>query len=324
MLYNNYTFNYKEKYNAKITLNKKAGMKNILEFYSGFLEYNEGNLQLLLGDFEIKTGLGNICGGNSYFVKSSNIIEPTINYSNIISPFLSTNNNLILRGIATQYTFNLYKELNLTSMLWYSNTNHSNINKFNTDLILSENSIINNLFNEQFTGVSLILNSCSYSLGLNIAYFDYKKKNKDTNTTINIYPNYGFLNSFFAIYNIKKINVCGELTFDNNNNAGIKISSVYKDKNFDFVLNIRSYEDKFYSPFGINFGEFPNLSNEIGLYIGFIWKKDNTLQNYTYIDFFKSYSPTPLIDTIVKGLDIFNKLNIKIYLEISMLFFNYK
>ena len=308
-----YKASYKN-YNIGITLNKGIQEKNIAAFYSGYIEYNKDNLQILLGDFEIQTGLGIICGGNPYLTKVSNILEPSIKYSNKILPYLSGIDNSLLRGITAKYTFNLFNKLNLTSMGWYSNKNCCFIDRTTTFYDI-DYSTPKEHTKEEFTGAAIILGSCSYNLGINLSHYNYNIQNNDS--ILLIPKTNGILGSIFGIYNTDKIYFNGELTIDNNYKTGLKIGTAYQDKSFNFMLNLRSYDENFYSPFGMNIGESITPNNELGLNIGFVWKKDHILRNYTYIDWFKTYSPTKFVDTIINGLDLFTKFDINFSKKLS-------
>lgn len=120
-LYQKYQINYNN-YALGATINKNSGEIHLAEFISGYLQYNTNNIKLILGDFSIKAGLGNIWGESYSVSKGANTIEPAINYNNNLLPYTSKIDYKLLRGAAARLDFPVASKINLSSTVWYSST----------------------------------------------------------------------------------------------------------------------------------------------------------------------------------------------------------
>jgi len=129
-LYQNYQVNYTTtfadsniwKFNAGGIINKNSGEKNLAEYYSGYFIADNKNVKLIIGDFSLKVGMGNIFGETFSQGKGINVINPTVNYNNKISPYLSKMDYLRMRGIAGKFDIPLFWNNRISSSIWYSNS----------------------------------------------------------------------------------------------------------------------------------------------------------------------------------------------------------
>ena len=312
-LYQRYQASYGE-YRGGLTLNKNSGEQHLAEFYSGFLEYDSEKIKVILGDFAVSTGMGNLWGDAFSLGKSVNVIDLAMNYGSKLSPYVSKMDYRTLRGVATRLDIPIKERLNIVSTLWYSNIFRSGNIKddfisslytagtYRTETEISKK----NAVREQIAGATIELNGCSYSCGINVSYIDYDKEIKSTSSRV-FSGKAGFLSSIFSTFHLGALQTSGELSIDNRSNIGLKLGSIFRSPNFDFSLHFRSFEESFRSPFGSIFGEFSYPANELGMYVGFLWKGVDRIKVKAYFDWFYSYAPTYTIDTNVTGFAIFTQ-----------------
>ena len=324
-------------------INKNSGELNLAEYTSGYFMFNNQNVKLIFGDFSIRAGMGNIFGDLFTQGKGINSINPTTNFNNKISPFLSKMDYLKMRGIATRLDFPLFflknpEKNRISSSIWFSNSPRSatikidaNTNKsyvsslFTSGIYRTETDIAKkNVIYEKNFGATLEFSGCDYNIGGLITYFDFEKEIRSNSSRAFSGKN-GFISSLFGTFYFDKITLSSEISVDNNQKIGFKLGSDYKSKTFDIAFHIRSFDENFRSPYGSIFGEFSYPANELGLYSGLIWKPNSQFKLFSYIDLFYSYAKTYTIDTNVTGFEIFSQFNYKINQNsLTFLRINYK
>lgn len=326
-LYQNYQANYTTtfadsniwKFNTGGIINKNSGEQNLAEYYSGYFVVDNKNVKLVAGDFSIKAGMGNVFGESFSYGKGINVIAPTINYNNKISPYLSKMDYLRMRGIAGRFDFPLFWKNRISSSVWYSNSPRSaTINKedfvsslYTASVYRTETDIAKkNAIYEKNIGGTLELNGCDYSIGGLLTYFDFSKEIRSNSSRAFVGKD-GFMSSLFGILYFDKVNLSSEVSFDNNSKVGCKVGTAYKSKNLDVAFHFRSFDENFRSPYGSIFGEFSYPSNEYGLYFGTIWKPNQKAKLSSYLDLYRSYASTYTVDTNVYGFEIFTQYDYK-------------
>ena len=298
------------------TINKNPGEKNINEFMSGFGYFETKYAELIIGDFEIKAGMGNIFGDSYKQSKGINVINPTINFTNVIAPYTSKMDYRVMRGAATRMDFPIINNVNISSSLWYSDSPRSVSFSKDTTYISSvftsgyyrtmTDYLKKNNTSEQNIGGTIELNGCNYSIGMLLTYIEYPLEIRSTAGRV-FSGKEGFMSSVFGSFNFKNIFISTEVSSDNNSNYAIRLGSAYKSKELDMAIQFRSFDADFRSPYGCMFGEFSYPANEIGLYTGIVWKPNRTHKLFAYLDIFSSYIPTSTIDSVVSGFEIFGQ-----------------
>ncbi len=298
------------------TINKNPGEKNINEFMSGFAFYEIKYAELIIGDFEIQAGMGNIFGDSYKQSKGINVINPTISFTNRIAPYTSKMDYRVMRGAATRLNFPIMNNLNISSSLWYSNAPRSVTFSKDSTYISSvftsgyyrtkADYLKKNNTSEQNIGGTIEANGCNYNIGALLTYIAYPLE-INSNAGRVFSGKEGFMSSIFGSFNFKSVFISAEISSDNNSNYAVRMGSAYKSKELDMAIQFRSFDDKFRSPYGCMFGEFSYPANEIGLYTGIVWKPNRTHKLFTYLDIFSSYAPTSSVDSVVSGFEIFGQ-----------------
>jgi hypothetical protein len=79
------------------------------------MDYDYG--KLIIGDFDVKVGMGNIMGESINFSKGADVIQPTINYKNNLKPYTSKMDYRLMRGATTRITLPLFSNIDFASTL---------------------------------------------------------------------------------------------------------------------------------------------------------------------------------------------------------------
>jgi hypothetical protein len=321
-LLQNYTANYKldfAKISAGTTINKNAGEKHIDEYTSGYLMFVHENVSLIVGDFSIYTGMGNVFGNSYSAFKGYNAIAPAANYTNKIAPYTSKLDYNLMRGAATRLDIPIFEKNHLASTIWYSHAPRSaTITKdgyvsslFTTGYYRTTTDVAKkNSITENNVGATIELSGCDYSIGALLNYLDYGKEIRSSSGRA-FSGQMGYLSSFYGSAYFDNVNLSAELSLDNHSNIGFKFGTAYKSKPVDFAIHFRSFDENFRAPYGTIFGEYSYPSNEIGLYTGLVWRPTNYIRLTSFVDCFYSYESTYTVDTNVSGFQIFSQLDYK-------------
>ncbi len=303
---------------AGALINKDPGEEKIDDFRSFYVEYQRENTQFIAGDFLPKFGMGNILWSSFGPRKGAETVNGAFFSSLSFSPYTSSIDYYYFRGAAANHSSIISDDFKINGGIWYANSPRSGniedekiVSVYKSGYYRTENEIEKkNAFEEicfgGFAGISRDKYTISYShLGLQYPYEVFTESSAD------FFGESGGLNTIYAAYNLEDLYTQGEFTLDANSNFGMKSSLLYKSSKIDAVLGIRHFDEEFRSPFGTNFGEFSNPSNEQGIYLGFLLKGWDWIKISSYIDFFKSNSRTYYVIMPVKGFELFSEAEIE-------------
>jgi len=311
--------------NSKYALNfntkKSIGELHFVEHYTGSINYSNNNIQLLLGDYYISSGMNSLLSSgfnakkgfdysNLYKIKQTKI---TANNS-----FFSNN---YFRGIALAhiYSFNNNKEKTheIETNIFYSNKFKSASYDTENDIITSINDYEKyqlsshlekiGVVKEELYGINTNYLYSDFLLGFNLVHVGY---NIEINTESNndFSGKSGLISSIYSQYSFANSDFLFEISSDNNKNMGIKaVINTHFDRNFSHQIAFRNYDANLSIPYSNNEGEFSNMANEIGLYNGF----EYTMSDFdlsAYVDLYQSQTRTYFIPAIVKGVDFLSTL----------------
>ncbi|HWP82628.1 MAG TPA: helix-hairpin-helix domain-containing protein [Bacteroidota bacterium] len=83
---------------------KDAGERSLTDFKAGYVDVNLSSSRVIVGDFAVETGEGMVFWRSIGFSKGSNVISGIRKRGSGIRPYLSTDENMYLRGIAAQHS----------------------------------------------------------------------------------------------------------------------------------------------------------------------------------------------------------------------------
>lgn len=328
-LYQRFDISYSN-FDFGILLNKDVGEEKIYDFTSYFLSYNfdlskQNKNKLLIGDFTIEAGMGNIFWPGMSARKGADVINPVYSTPGGIFANRSSIETQFMRGLALDQTIaisNFFdQKVKLRLQSWFSQTPKSG--NLDTNLLIinsiykagyyrTESEISKkNTLHETSYGAILEFNIENLKIGYINANFEYDK-NIYTNSIFNIYGNNTLFNSMYLLYENEELKLANELSFQNNNTKALKSSLVYKQKKHIFAIHYRNYSANFYSPYSSSFTETNYTTNEEGIYISSNYKISRYLSFNNYIDFFKYKIKGFAQDAPALGNDFFTELEYKI------------
>ncbi len=296
-----------------ILFDKDVGEPNYFDFISGYLSWDYSNFHIIVGDYSVEFGLGNILWRNFGFRKSPDVISPMRYEAKGILPYRSSIESNFFRGIAISNIYSLVKKSDLKFSLFVSKQfRHSTIDSieslvtslkndglFRTDLEISrkgnlEENILGSMIDYRIK-----------NLQVSIAGFYYEYPFKLATQSSSVFKGKNGKNlSLFASYNLKNNYLRTEISRDAENYISAKLNYIVRENNYDFTVGLRSFPEFYRAQYGYIFGESSSASNEFGVYAGFDLKKFKNIKISIYADFYSTYGRTYYIPLNVSGVDL--------------------
>lgn len=297
-----------------VSSSKDIGEQNYFDSYKAFLSVNTSGLQLILGNFVAENGVGNILWSPFGKYKGSNAVVLSSMFRKRITPTLTSTDYGTFRGIALDYNFKLWKDLEFNFLGFISKANRSatidtvrgvatsiyTMELFRTASELAKKNQLDETALLGNVGFRFDLISFNYS----ILKLNYDKALQTASKKYII----GFQSVLHSLglqlqYN-DKITFSTEASLSNDNSLGVVCALTYNQKPFATTLNVRYFSPKFRSPFGALFGENSYPNNEFGIFCGIDYSRSNVSFQF-YGDYFRTLEPTTLIQTPVLGNDFY-------------------
>lgn len=297
-------------------IDKSAGERFINDFSSYSLKYEKQNFKIIVGDYNLSYGLGNVYDQSFLSLKSSDFINTAVDYGGGAEMNKSTIENNFFRGIYGEYYLSKYFRVSN----FYSNRNiAATINK-KTDIATSiytagyfrTNTEISKVgaLNEEVSGMNIEYNSRYFSLGLLSTYLDYSKEIISSSYAV-FNGQRGFNNSFYGAYNRPNESIKFEIGQDANNNFSFRANYYHKITNdLTFLTDFRSAGPKYRAPYANNFGEQSFLANEKGILTGIVYNHNNFALSF-FTDIYGSELKTFTTQTPMRGIQYFADFRLK-------------
>ncbi|NLO18479.1 MAG: hypothetical protein GX121_01135 [Ignavibacteria bacterium] len=308
----------KNEYKIGFLTKKNPGEKSLNEFYSGYFSAEFENIELLLGDYTLRQGLGNILWSNYRNSKSSNVVSSALQYRNGFSPYRSSTDYKFFRGAALLYKLNVTEQSRFNISLSYSNIDRSatvdaalgiassvyTAGYYRTDTEIQKKA---SLPETCFNG-SLQFESKNFSLGASILNVNYKYS-VESNAKNAFFGKDGNLSTLYSMFHLDNASFAFELSKDARNNLGAKAASILKIENLDLAFHYRNFSAEYRSPFGTIFGETYAPNNEEGLYSGAKWFVNQQFTLSSYIDIWRTHKETSTLPVPQKGIELFSEMD---------------
>ncbi len=289
-------------------------------FSSGFLQYQNFDFNLIVGDFIPNFGAGGIMWQSYGARKGLDVIRPTVNIGNGIYSYKSSMDIGFFRGIAAEKQIAVAKNDIIKLSFFFSDAARSatiDSNGYASSIYTSgyfrtENEISKrNKLNEKAIGGNIEYYNDRFRFGANMLSLNYDRT-ITSNSGAAFSGKNGFLHSYYFNLNLINFAFMSELSIDAMQNLIIKSGIQTKFRNIDIALYYRNIGENFRSPFGYAFGEFSNPENEEGFYTGISFNIIRELRFNFYADIYNTKKRTFYVPARVTGLDLFGEINYRI------------
>ncbi|ROL58188.1 hypothetical protein D9V84_00185 [Bacteroidetes/Chlorobi group bacterium Naka2016] len=300
-----------------VSLNKDIGEESYFNDKKYFLSFDNSNYRVILGRFVFKSFWGNVLGEPYGIYKGSNPAKNSFANTNKIKPTTSALDWGTFNGVAFATNWNLSEIFNLNLNGFVSLTNRSgnfdtSIQKVTSIYTMGYFRDSNELrkkdvLKENGYFFQLVTNTNTLSFGYSIFSLNYDKYLETSSKRFPIGKGNLYHSLFYDVHFWNSIHFSSEISIDKEKKLGLVSGIKYEAKRFASTICVRYFSKDFRSPFGSMLGENSYPNNEFGVFYSFEMGGENvSLQFYT--DFYKSLSPTNLLQIPYRGQDLFIQL----------------
>jgi len=306
-IYNRFVASKDKNIRFGVLTEKDAGEKSLNDFTT--LHFNARDIGVIknfvAGDFLFEFGQGLALWSRYSVGKGIETVEILPRNAKGIVPYLSSDENLFLRGAAAQLSFN-----NFNFYTFYSVRNldgsidqfTNQITSIRLDGLHRDSSEVahQRIINEKLFGVSLDY-SFGETAGIGFLYSTSSYGNEFEKQTL-LDPAGNKFHYFAGNYNISfgNISFSGETAYNKISLATINSAEIAVDKDFSLLFSYRNYPYDYWSLHSNGFGEKDGTQNESGFYSGLKWRTSYG-NVYFYYDQFQYPIGSDKLPLTIKG-----------------------
>ncbi len=297
-IYNRFVLSKDNNIRVGVLTEKDPGEKSLNDFTTfHFYVHNIGIIKnFVAGDFLFEFGQGLALWSSYSTGKGIETVGILPRNSKGIIPYLSSDENMFLRGVAVQFSYN-----NLNFYTFYSSRNldgsidqtTNQITSIRLDGLHRDSSEVahKRIVNEKLFGISAY-----YTFGeigtIGLLYYNSTFGNDFQHNSL-LSPFGNSFDYFSGNYNFSfgRINFSGEAAYNKISLATINSVEIVVDKSFSLLFSYRNYPYDYWSLHSNGFGEKDETQNESGFYSGLKWRT-----NYGNFSFYYDQFKYPIGD----------------------------
>jgi hypothetical protein len=301
--------------------NKDAGEPLLADFASLSVQSRIGVAQLTIGDYYVETGLGLMLWRPFGARKGTDVITPCTELGRGIVQYRSTLEYRFFRGLAAELPIALSDSAQIVLRGGVSRLPRSASVDTAAGLITSlatdgyHRTASELARRHQITEQALIagaeLRMLQWTAGAAILTLAYPFPVTST-STLAMQGQRGMFATAYAAYTGDRITWTIEGVRDYAARLAARTGIEYRLDKTTLALGVRWYDPTFRAPFGYNFGEASQPTNEQGIYLGIRARLGKRTQYLTYADLYRHTAPTGTLPRLRRGIDVFNELRIGI------------
>ncbi|MCX6170737.1 MAG: helix-hairpin-helix domain-containing protein [Ignavibacteriales bacterium] len=276
-----------------ILTEKDAGEKSINDFTTfHFFAENIGIIKnFVIGDFLYEFGQGLALWSRYSIKKGTETVGILPRNGKSIIPYLSSDENMFLRGVAAQINFNNLNVSSFFSSRQLDGSIDSSTNKITSIRLDGLNRNTNEIAHKRIIREKLFGISANYNLGeigsIGFLYYNSSFGNDFQNESL-YDPSGKNFKYLSASYNfiIDRLTFSGETSNNMKSFATINSMEISVNKNLALLFSYRNYSSDYWGLHTNGFGEKDGTQNEVGFYLG-IKLRTNFGSFFFYYDQFK-------------------------------------
>ena len=301
-------------YELNTVIDKDDGEMSIADFYSVSLKYEKENYKVIVGDYNLSFGLGNLYDQSFLSLKNSDFVNTSSEFGHGAEMNRSTIDYNFFRGGYLEKTFYLNSSSNLRIATFYADTKRSATVDTNRNIVSSvykagyfrtETEILKkNQLDELLLGANLEYETQRFSLGLLTTHLGYSKFIESSSFS-SFYGQNGFLSTFYGRIGSNNEILKFELCTDINTNISFRTNyllEIYE--NLIFLTDVRYTEPDYRAPYAMNFGEQSFMANEKGILTGISYKLEDINISF-FSDFYNSELKTFTTTKPIRGIEYY-------------------
>jgi len=291
-IYNRLVVSKDKNIRAGILTEKDPGEKSLNDFTTfHFYVRDIGVIKnFVAGDFLFEFGHGLALWSRYSISKGIETVGILPRNGKGIIPYLSSDENMFLRGAALQFSLenlNFYAFYSVRNLDGSIDQSTNQITSIRLDGLHRDSSEVahQRIVNEKLLGISVDYTFSEIgSVGL--LYYNSTFGNNFRHNSL-LDPTGNSFDYFAGNYNFSfgKIYFSGEAAYNKISFATINSAEIIVDKNFSILFSYRNYPYDYWSLHSNGFGEKDGTQNESGFYSGFMWRTDYGNFSFYYDQF---------------------------------------
>jgi len=257
--------------------------KNLLDYYSYFLQYKNDTFlkKLILGKYRLAMGQGILFAPKLGMSKTASATSTPQKKHSIIKPYTSSYEIWDLEGFTTKIGTNKLSIIPYFSYTKLSaNLENDKITSFNLSGLHTDISKKDNV-TEKIFGTTFQYKFAENKIGINFSKLKFNKQFADTNLADKYFAG----NLFFQL-NALRIPFFGEVAIADKKTAFVS-GFKFIDKNFRQLFLIRNYAKNFPTWHGHPFSSQSDFDNELGFYYGITFLPASKMKVNCYFDLWR-------------------------------------
>lgn len=290
---------------------KDIAEEKFVDYYGLFLKFPILNTNIVLGNYRLSAGNGNILSTNFSTSKLLSSFNSGGKSQNSITPSLSTSESQVFRGIGVNSQFELSENSLLSISAFASNKdlaatiNDSGVvsSIYTSSYFRTQNEIDKrNKLKENIFGAVSSISFNSLDIGAAVYSINYDKSIQSSSSS-SIYGEDEILSSAFFTLSFDSLAFSGEASFNKSGEPAFTLFSKYYQGSSEYNLNFRYFSPEFRSPKGTNPGENSFPANEAGITFSYGNKISKKINMMLMLDYFESIKRTYTVFQPVKGIE---------------------
>ncbi|GIV54921.1 MAG: hypothetical protein KatS3mg039_1439 [Candidatus Kapaibacterium sp.] len=301
--------------------NKDAGEPLVADFASISIGSRLGSTRLVIGDYYAELGMGLVLWRPFGARKGTDVITPCTETGRGLVQYRSALEYRFFRGIAVEQPFAIGDSTEVLlrggiSALPRSatlDTASGTLSSLATDGYHRTTSELarRHQITEQAAIAGAELRTAHATLGIAVLALAYPFPITSTSSLV-ISGQQGIFGSVYGAMTRDRLSWTIECARDYAANLAFRTGLEYRLDHTTLALGLRRYAPTFRAPYGYNFGESSQPTNEEGIYLGIRSFVAKGIQYLAYGDIYRHAATTGSLPRVRRGVDLFNELRIRI------------
>ncbi len=301
--------------------NKDAGEPLVADFLSASIATRVSNISIIIGDYYAEMGLGLVLWRPFGARKGTDVVTPCTEFGRGFQQYRSALEYRFFRGVALEYPIAVADGTTMLVRAGLSalprsaslDTVGAVITSLATDGYHRSSSEIARRRNvtERAALGALELRTGQFVAGFSTVMLEYPMPVTSSSTLV-MPARRGLFASAYALQNTDNATWSAELARDYAGNVATRAGLEYRTTPTTVTLGARWYAPMFRAPYGYNFGESSQPTNETGIYLGIRARLASKVENLFYADVYRHTAGISTLPRLRRGVDIFNETRVRL------------
>ncbi|MCS7301851.1 MAG: hypothetical protein NZ606_00230 [Candidatus Kapabacteria bacterium] len=297
--------------------NKDAGEPLLADFVSLSVATRLGTTRAVVGDYFLEQGLGLVLWRPFGARKGTDVIGPVTEFGRGIEQYRSAVQYRFFRGVALEQPLVLSDSTQILLRAGLSalprtatvDTNRQAITSLATDGYHRTSTELAKRYQitERAAVGAVEYQSATITVGVSLLALDYPLPVRSSSTLV-MPAQRGIFSSIYVSSMVGSTVIAAELARDYAGAFAVRAGIEQRAQPMTVALGTRWYAPEFRAPYGYNFGESSQPTNEMGLYASIRIRLSPTVQILSYADMYRHVAAIGALPRLRRGVDFFTEL----------------